>query len=399
MRIREISYYHEYSCLAGDCPQTCCHGWLIPLVEEDNRRFVKEGGLLGLRLFLARSGSGDGVFNRHCGSCSFLNRRGLCSLQVKKGHEFIPEVCRDYPRFYRNYKSFEERFIDLSCVQGALLFLRNNDRLFLVETEGSPESDPCCTNEDEAFLHALSESRRKMTDELLAVDSFDGLSKTLSRILSFAVETEKHYLREGSAQYDGGALKENVSFAEGAVRESHPVYRPYDKSTVPEGEQFKALFPFPLSVFKRLFEDTALYNGFLFYTNPFLYRLFRIYFDVKKKRRKDPDGLGRLYESYTGRFPAMAGKYAAYYAFYLYRYYLQSYEDYSFIKNTSLGIVHMNMILMADMLYENRNHSLSEREQAMIISAYDKKACFNDQVKSRMYEIFSEFCIPSGTFG
>ena len=34
-------YYKEFSCIAGDCEDTCCAGWQIVIDEKSKRRYAK----------------------------------------------------------------------------------------------------------------------------------------------------------------------------------------------------------------------------------------------------------------------------------------------------------------------------------------------------------------------
>ena len=43
-------YYHEFSCIAGECEDTCCAGWQIVIDEDSLERYGKEQGEFGKRL-------------------------------------------------------------------------------------------------------------------------------------------------------------------------------------------------------------------------------------------------------------------------------------------------------------------------------------------------------------
>ena len=194
MEIRQISYFNEFICKGCECPETCCRGWLIPLEKEDLERYSKEKGLMKARLMLAMSEHSIPVFNSSCGECTFHERSGLCSLQVKRGHDFIPETCRNYPRFYRNYGLFEERYLDLSCIEAANMLISHVKDLSLVLAMGEPDCDKTITNDDEPFLNRLLRIRSDMQSALAGVTDFDDLCSVLGAIDSYAMRLQDAYL-------------------------------------------------------------------------------------------------------------------------------------------------------------------------------------------------------------
>ncbi|MCR4657379.1 MAG: flagellin lysine-N-methylase, partial [Lachnospiraceae bacterium] len=367
MEIREISFYRKFKCLAGDCPKTCCHGWVIPLSDDDLSRFFAEKGVLGLSLYLSESGSEPSVFNRFSGTCRFRTKKGLCSLQLKKGHAFIPEVCRDYPRFFRNYRLFEERLIDLSCIEGAKLFLDDPDRLSFDVYDGEAESGACITNDDAGFLKELEASRKEMLYVLKKTVSFSGLSRVLNAGLCYMDEAEKSFLEGRTDFFDRMSFETFLGQFDG-----FPL-----KTTV---------FPIDPLFFKG-FIRSGLLSPALFYTSPDLYGLVKLYLVTEKRELKRPEDWYCLTENYFLENPEQSVKYSAYFSYYILGYYLRSYEDYSFRKNYAMGLLHLNMILLFDMLYKRKHGSLDREAQAMIISSYNKKAFYNEGVKKKMYEV------------
>ena len=195
MEIHEISFFEEFECIGGKCKQTCCEGWQIPLSDDDLERFMDTKGLLKLKIMAAISEGEPKVFNSDCYRCPFHNRHGLCDMQRKRGHDFIPEVCRSYPRFVRNYGEFAERYIDLSCIAGARLFMKHAHDLHCVIRDGDSDCALSVTNDDTDFLRALIKDRTDMTAALLSAASFEDLIYTLNTIDSYAIHIQNAYLK------------------------------------------------------------------------------------------------------------------------------------------------------------------------------------------------------------
>ena len=51
MRYLKPHFYDQFTCTAGDCPDTCCAGWQIVIDEDSLERYGKEQGEFGKRLY------------------------------------------------------------------------------------------------------------------------------------------------------------------------------------------------------------------------------------------------------------------------------------------------------------------------------------------------------------
>ena len=103
------AYYDKFCCLIGDCRFTCCKGWRITLDKKEfmalkritgsadlNKRMVN--ALHRIRNSVLRQ-SFYGEFRLpEGGACPLHCENGLCLLQMEKGHEALPWVCRTFPR-------------------------------------------------------------------------------------------------------------------------------------------------------------------------------------------------------------------------------------------------------------------------------------------------------------
>ena len=349
MDIYEISFYNEFKCLMGDCRETCCRGWMIPVTEEDLDRFRKTKGLYKLRLLNEISDREIRCFNRGSRTCTFHTKEGLCSLQQRSGHDFIPEACRMFPRFYRNYGPFEEHYLDLSCIGAASLFLKHSHELTLTKTTGSPLSEMCTTNDDTGLLNELTGLRNAAIEQLAAVTSFDKLEVTIGFIYEQSVQLQETFLNTGR-----------------------------------QIQKRRKLFP-PASDFLSDIMSTSFYNIHLKQTNPSLFALCRLYLNTFKPIMASNDEWNKMLENFTEKHPDSAHYFAAYMSYYLYLYFLRSYEDYSFIKNATIGIIHLNMLFMFSVLYERKHGSFTADDMSNIIAVYNRRAYFNEEIVNEMY--------------
>jgi len=112
--ILSLNARKDFKCLGEDCPRDCCHGW--DWIDIDNNTVKKwktesdQKNYEYLLQFLDSTDPKAPVIQYKDGSCIALNNNGLCDIQLKHGHDYLPEICREFPRLnfenpYRNYIS------------------------------------------------------------------------------------------------------------------------------------------------------------------------------------------------------------------------------------------------------------------------------------------------------
>ncbi len=362
MKIYEVSWFKDFECLCGSCPQSCCKGWVIPLSDRDCERFRCERGKLGIALFFATGGWIRSKFNANSGECLFHRRDGLCRLQKEKGHDFIPWTCQSYPRFYRNYGDFEEACLDLSCIGAARLFIKNGGSLEVTCREGDPETRSCTTNDDKRFLEQLISWRSEMIEALQSGIS-GGLADTL---FMYAIRCQEYFAKGESGPTE-------LSFNEFRSGLSKDDARGYG-------------FPLPLNVISG-FLASPLCHPRLRRVDPNLYKMFCTTKGFISRIEKGGEDYKKRASDFLSRYPFVGDVLAQYLAYYLYQYYLRVYETYSFRRQVALGICHMNMVLVMMMALEEKEE-LNEEVLARTIAAYNRRAFFNDDIQDEMYRIF-----------
>ena len=215
-----------------------------------------------------------------------------------------------------------------------------------------------------------------MTASLLGVRTWDGLKSVLCAIDTYARCAQESYLK-GKDDFIADHPFDADRLCAGDMTTSY--------MAPPVG----GIFPLTAGMYDRLMHS-SVYGSSLSHTNPRLYHLFCLYNRKYYKRVSTDAGLMSELAGFEERFPEYARLYAAYYAYYLYEYFLQIYEDYSFIKHTRIGVIHLSMILMFGILYSLRYGALTEEDFAHILSVYNRRAYFNDTVIDDMYDVFYE---------
>lgn len=102
------AYYDDFRCLAAGCRFSCCKGWRISFDKKDYLALKRQQGggefdqqVAGSLRRVRKGLLADihfGEFDMSSGVCPLLREDCLCGLQVEKGHDALPAVCRIFPR-------------------------------------------------------------------------------------------------------------------------------------------------------------------------------------------------------------------------------------------------------------------------------------------------------------
>ena len=145
MEIIYPSYYNRFSCIAADCPDSCCHEWEVQVDASSAERYRSMPGPLGdaLREHLYDE-DGETYLRNQNGRCPMWRADGLCRIQAERGHGELCQVCQQFPRLRHDYGSFLELGLELSCPEAARLILEMPLQWITrtVPGGGEPEYDP-----------------------------------------------------------------------------------------------------------------------------------------------------------------------------------------------------------------------------------------------------------------
>lgn len=157
MIVRYPEYFSRFSCLASECPDTCCRGWEIQIDRKTLKRYKSETGPLKetLRRWVNFQ-TGDLKFQN--GICPFLEQ-GLCSLQKERGEQMLCRTCRRYPRHTEEYGKRREYSLSFSCPAAVKLLVGQDTPIRFIERvvpgKARPEEEV-----EESLLYMLAEIRR-----------------------------------------------------------------------------------------------------------------------------------------------------------------------------------------------------------------------------------------------
>ena len=115
-------YYDTFTCIAGDCPITCCQEWKIAVDDDTARHWKKlappedvEVQKKNLNAYTIRK-EGErviGLTPDH--KCPFLSRNKLCKLVCAYGDTVLSATCQDFPREFLRFRTHEEASLMAAC--------------------------------------------------------------------------------------------------------------------------------------------------------------------------------------------------------------------------------------------------------------------------------------------
>lgn len=141
MQITKPDYYKEFSCIAGDCPDTCCAGWQIMIDEKSLRKYSRIKGDFRPRLHNGIDWK-NSTFRQYHRRCEFLNENNLCDIYSEAGKDMLCHTCRTYPRHIEEFEGLREISLSLSCPEAARILLsqKHNIRFLTAEKEMPEET-------------------------------------------------------------------------------------------------------------------------------------------------------------------------------------------------------------------------------------------------------------------
>lgn len=136
-------YMTRFRCLGGDCEDTCCAAWDIPLSREDHQRLATALGpaadAMVRRIPDGRGGALVVLAKRaEDGRCPQLDPAGWCSLHARHGEDALPDICCAYPRVIGRIGDRLELTGRMSCPEVVRQCLLADDDEVLVPAPAEP---------------------------------------------------------------------------------------------------------------------------------------------------------------------------------------------------------------------------------------------------------------------
>ena len=190
MIIVKPTYYKDFKCIAGECPDSCCQGWEVDADDESLEFYKTLDPLLEIKQRIDRVLDKDEFDNTIFTlapkkRCPFLNDENLCDMHIAIGGEHTPFTCRTFPRFIHDFGGTREIGISFSCPVAADMMYNMKGHLQF-ETEYSDEL-PTLNDIDALTYMKLKKARQKAFDILF---SDKHITERLRELLSYGKELQ-----------------------------------------------------------------------------------------------------------------------------------------------------------------------------------------------------------------
>lgn len=199
MILRTPSYYKNFKCIAGACPDSCCQGWEV---DADTRSLEYYKTLTGdirnrIDSVLDKDEFGNTIFRlADRKRCPFLNDENLCDMHIAIGGEHTPYTCRMFPRFINDFGGTREMGISFSCpVASDMIWAQSEPLSFDDELNDLP---PELNEIDAQTYFYLSKARKKAFD--IVQNRNYPIHQRLIHLLDFGVE-----LQQDLEEYEQGS--------------------------------------------------------------------------------------------------------------------------------------------------------------------------------------------------
>ena len=211
MQITKPSYFDEFRCIAGDCPDSCCQEWDVQVDAAYAKYYRGLPGALGDRLrAVLKDEDGETYMVIEDGRCPMWRQDGLCRIQAELGEAALCKTCREFPRLTHDYGNFVEMGLELSCPEAARLILTRKPG----KTVTSDAPGGACEYDEEAM--AVLKTTRRQVLEILE-DASRPVNVSLALALLYGCQAQAE-LDSGEMQpFDTvGALETAEAMAEAA---------------------------------------------------------------------------------------------------------------------------------------------------------------------------------------
>ena len=190
MKIVKPTFYKDFKCIAGDCPDSCCQGWEVDADAESLEYYNTLDPSLEIKQRIDRVLSKDEFDNNIFTlapkkRCPFLNDENLCDMHIAIGGEHTPYTCRTLPRFIYDFGGTREIGVSFSCpVASDMMYALDS---FDFEQDITDEL-PSLNDIDATLYYTLYKAREQAYS--IVKDRSVPINERLKNLLSFTLELQ-----------------------------------------------------------------------------------------------------------------------------------------------------------------------------------------------------------------
>lgn len=128
----QLESLKDFSCIGGDCPDNCCHGWSIYINKPTYKKYKKSKDINIDNIVIIDKNNSNcyaEIKLKEDGNCPFLCESGLCGIHKNYGKNMLSGVCNIYPQNLVRYNDRVEKSIRLSCPAAVNLLFKSPNPL------------------------------------------------------------------------------------------------------------------------------------------------------------------------------------------------------------------------------------------------------------------------------
>lgn len=173
-KIKALSVYKKFQCIADKCEHSCCLGWEIDIDKDTMKKYTALKNEYGQIIRDNIATTPEPHFRLTCDErCPFLNEKNLCNIILNIGENYLCDICNDHPR-YRNY---DEIGLGLCCEEAARQLICETEPICIEDTDIEDDVDTEYEfpyHEDRNIVMSILNSEDSLTNKLRLInDEFD----------------------------------------------------------------------------------------------------------------------------------------------------------------------------------------------------------------------------------
>ena len=200
-------YYKRFKCIADKCTDSCCVGWEIDVDGASLEKYKSDNRPIAIELLSHIETDADIPYIRLAcdGGCPFLDESGLCRVISSEGEDYIPDICKNHPRYYNEIGEDAECSIGLACPEAARIILSLSEKPKIecspTKCENTSENQKSAPTIADKFTREMYEMRDRLFS--FVFDKSVGIVGILSGLLDCQVGVSDYLF--------GGEMPRDVS--------------------------------------------------------------------------------------------------------------------------------------------------------------------------------------------
>ena len=115
MKVLNMDWWNDFSCIGGECPLTCCcTSWSIDLTEKEIEQYEKLDHPFRDTI-VASIDKENKKMKEKDGYCPLLTKEGWCHIVRECGEQYLSNTCTAFPRHRMIFGDVVEQTVELVC--------------------------------------------------------------------------------------------------------------------------------------------------------------------------------------------------------------------------------------------------------------------------------------------